>query len=118
VASNAIIEPTERGTYALKVDRKVRYEARTRALVAMWGARQGVYKSSVPPRRKPEIPDALADEQILRLPLAAKLTGLGYPRFLDEAKSGKWGELYQVGKNIFGVKLGNIKRGMTPAQIK
>jgi hypothetical protein len=118
VAKNATIEPTDRGTFVVVDDGKVLHEARSRALCAMWGSRQRVYKSPVPPRRKPEIPDALADEQILKLPLAAKLTGRGYPRFLDEAKRGMWGELYQLNKKDRGVKLGNIKRGMTAAQIK
>ena len=118
MVKNATIQPTESGTYAVVVNGKVLHESPTRALAAMWGAKRRVYKSPVPPRRKPEIPDALADEQILKLPLAARLTGRGYPRFLAEAKAGVWGELYQLGKNIFGVKLGNIKRGMAAAQIK
>jgi hypothetical protein len=119
VAKNATIQPTESGTFAVVISGKVlRDNFPTRALAAMWAARQGVYKSPALPRRKPEIPDAPADEQILKLRLAARLTGRGYPRFLNEAKRGVWGELYQVGKNIFGVKLGNIKRGMASAQIK
>lgn len=119
MASNATIRPTDDGTFAVVVNGKVlRADFPTRASACMWAAKRGVYKSPAPPRRKPEIPDALVDEQILKLPLAARLTGRGYPRFLDEAKRGMWGELYQLGKNIFGVKLGNIKRGLTAAQLK
>jgi hypothetical protein len=119
VASNATIQPTDHGTFAVVAGGKVlRDDFPTRALAAMWGTRQGVYQGKHPPRRRPEIPADLADERILKLPLAAKLAGRGYPRFLAEAKAGMWGELYQIGRTSFGVKFGNLKRGMAASVIK
>jgi hypothetical protein len=115
---NAEIIRCDNGCFAVAVDGEiVRTGFVSKGHGAMWAKRAGLYRAKNPPRRKPEIPDALADEQILKLPLAAKLTGCGYPRFRDEAKHGLWGELYQLGKNTFGLKLGNIKRGMAARQV-
>jgi len=111
------IEPSGDGFAVITDGKTIRDGFVSRGHAAMWAARKGLYQGHTP-RRKPEIPVSLADEQILKLPLAAKLTGRGYPRFLAEAKAGVWGELFQLGKNIFGVKLGNIKRSLTAAQIK
>jgi hypothetical protein len=114
----ATIQPTERGTYVLVVDDNVRHEARTRALCAMYGARQGLYKGRTPRRRPAVIPSDLEDLRVIRNPQAAKIVGEGYPRFLAESKAGLWGPRVQVGVNIFGHYLGDLKRGMAARIVK
>ena len=116
--ANAIIEPTERGTYALKVDGKVLHEAPSRALCGMWGARKGYYQGVTPRRAKPTIPAEIEDESIKKIKLLAEMSGESYPRFLAEAKAGTYGELYQLGKNSLGLKYGNWKRAMAARVVK
>jgi hypothetical protein len=117
VAKNAIIQLTERGTHAVVVGGKVRYEARTRAGAAMWGARAGVYRGVTPPRRKPPIPPDLEDESIKPIPLLARMSGDSYRTFLADAKAGRYGPLYELA-NGYGLNFGNWKRAMAARVIK
>ena len=89
-----------------------------RGHAAMWAARQKIYEGTTPRRRQQEIPPELVDESIKPIPLLAKMSGKGYPRLLAEAKAGLYGELYQLGKNSFGLKFGNWKRGMAARIVK
>ena len=115
--ANAIIEPTERGTYALKVDGKVLHEAPSRALCGMWGARKGYYQGVTPRRAKPTIPAEIEDHSIKPIPLLAKMSGDSYRTFLKDAKRGRYGPLYDLG-NGFGLNFGNWKRGMAARIVK
>jgi len=113
----AIIVATDNG-YAVQVDGVIiRDGFVNQAIAASWASRKGLYKGRTR-RRKTEIPEALEGEQIVRLPLGSRITGVGYPRFLDECKRGLWGELYQIGKKTFGLKLGNIRRGMAARAVQ
>ena len=84
----------------------------------MWAARQKIYTGTTPRRRQPEIPPELEDESIKKIKLLAEMSGESYPRFLAEAKKGKYGELYRLGKKILGLKYGNWKRGMAARVVK
>jgi len=97
--SKATIVATDGGHFAVVLDGEIiRSGFKSRGHAAMWAARQKIYEGKAQPRHKPEIPADLIDERILKLPLAAKLTGRGYSRFLSEAHAGMWGELYLLGK--------------------
>jgi hypothetical protein len=84
---------------------------------AMWAKRRGIYHRQGPVRRKPEIPANLEDDAIKPIPLLARMSHSGYPKFLAEAKAGLYGELYAVG-NGYGLKYGNWKRGMAARVVK
>ena len=90
----------------------------SRGHAAMWAARQRLYQRKTAPRREIALPPDLEDESIKKIPLLAKMSGKSYPTFLAEAKAGAYGELYQLGKNIFGLKFGNWKRGMAAQTVK
>ena len=96
----------------------VRDGFKSRGHAAMWAAKQKIYQGKTPPRRQVEIPPALEDESIKKIKLLAEMSGESYPRFLAEAKAGVYGELYQLGKNIFGLKYGNWKRAMAARIVK
>jgi hypothetical protein len=76
------------------------------------GSAQETLSTQAPPRRQVEIPADLEDLRVIKSPLAAKLVGEGYPRFLEESKTGLWGPRIQVGAKTFGHFLGDLKRGM------
>jgi hypothetical protein len=117
---NARIIPSDNG-YAVVVGRHVfRDGFKDRAVAAMWASRQKsiIYKGVTPRRAKPTIPAEIEDESIKKIKLLAEMSGESYPRFLAEAKAGMYGELYQLGKNIFGLKYGNWKRGMAARVVK
>ena len=113
---NASIQPTDRG-FAVVVGGRVLHEARSRALCAMWAARQKIYKGVTPRRAKPTIPAEIEDHSIKPIPLLARMSGDSYRTFLEDAKSGRYGPLYELG-NGFGLNFGNWKRGMAAREIK
>ena len=118
MAKNATIKLTESGTYTVVVGGKVLHEARTRALCAMWAARQKIYKGVTPQRREVEIPSDLENLRVIRRPQAAKIVNESYRRFRAESDAGLWGPRYQIGINTVGHTLGDLKRGMAAREIK
>jgi hypothetical protein len=116
--ANAIIQLTERGTYAVVVRRKVRRDDfPTRAVAAMWAARQGIYKGVTPRRAKPTIPAEIEDHSIKPIPLLARMSGDSYRTFLADAHDGRYGPLYELA-NGYGLNFGNWKRGMAARVVK
>jgi len=115
----AVIRRTNDGSFAVIVDDEiVRDGFVSRGHAAMWASRQHLYERKTPRRRQVALPPDLEDESIKKLPLLARMSGKSYPTFLAEAKAGAYGELYQLGKNIFGLKFGNWKRGMAAQTVK
>jgi hypothetical protein len=116
--SEATIKRLSDGKYAVIRDGEILYSGFAGpGHAAMWAARQNIYKPKGKPRRWPVIPNNLEDESIKPLPLLARMSGGGYPRFLREAKEGLYGELYKLG-NGYGLKYGDWKRGMAARVIK
>jgi hypothetical protein len=113
----AKIIPSDDGFAVVVDNRIVRDGFTSRGHAAMWAARQKLYQRIGPPRRRVAIPSEFQDEAIQKIPLLARMSGDSYPTFLADAKAGKYGELYQLGKG-FGLKLGNFKRGMAARVIK
>lgn len=119
MAKNARIIPSDNG-FAVVVGRHVfRDGFKDRAVAAMWASRQKsiIYKGITPRRAKPPIPPDLEDESIKPIPLLASMSGDSYRTFLADAKSGRYGELYQLA-NGFGLNFGNWKRGMAARIVK
>ena len=115
---NATIQPTDRG-FAVVVNGKVlRDNFPSRALAAMWAARQKIYQGKTPPRRQVEIPPDLENLRVIRRPQAAKIVNKSYRQFRAESDAGLWGARYQIGINTVGHTLGDLKRGMAAREIK
>jgi hypothetical protein len=78
----------------------------------MWAGRKGLHKS---PKRQQsdvirEVPSELVDEQILRLPLLAKMSDMSVDTFIGIAKSGQIGPIFRLSDRISGLKFGDWKR--------
>ena len=85
----------------------------------MWAAKQGLHKGRDKRKRQATaIPSDLEDEQILGIPLLARLSNTSYPVFLERAKAGEYGPLFQTGKRTFGLRFGNWKRSMAARQVQ
>ena len=117
VKNAATIQSTGRGTYAVVLGGKVRHEARTRALAAMWAARQKIYQGTTPRRAKPPIPAEIEDYSIKPIPLLAQMSGDSYRTFLADAKAGRYGPLYQLANGL-GLNFGNWKRGTAARKVQ
>ena len=115
----ATISPTERGTFAVAIDGEIiRNDFKTRALAAMWATRQKIYRGTSGPLTKPTIPPALEDESIKPVRLLAAMSGQSYPRFMIDARAGKYGPLYPFGNKSHGLKFGLWKAGRDTRVIK
>jgi hypothetical protein len=114
----ATIQPSDAGFAIINDGEIIRDGFTSRGHAAMWAARQKIYQGKHAPRRKPEIPPELEDESIKKLRLLAAMSGKSYWRFLAEAKSGVYGELYLLGKKTLGLKYGAWKRGMAARQVQ
>lgn len=116
-AFGAIIISSDNG-FAVAVNGEiVRAGFVSRGHAAMWAARQKIYERKTPSRRPVEIPANLEDEAIKPIPLLAQMSGDSYPTFLADAKAGRYGALYQLGRR-FGLKFGDWKRGMATRVVK
>ena len=89
----------------------------SRGHAAMWATRQKIYQGTTPRRAKPTIPAEIEDYSIKPIPLLAAMSGDSYPRFLADAKAGKYGPLYPLGKG-HGLMFGNWKAGMATRVVK
>jgi hypothetical protein len=91
----------------------------TPQVALMWAARRGLYQGVTKRKREARaIPSNLEDEQILGLPLLARLSNTSYPEFLKRAKAGEYGTLFQTGKRTFGLRFGNWKQSMAARQVQ
>jgi hypothetical protein len=107
------------GHFAVMLDGEIlRSGFKGRGHAAMWATRRGIYQGSTPPKVKTEIPHNLEDESIKRTRLLARMSHQSPQRFLADARTGMYGPLYQLGKNIFGLKFGLWKAGMAAREIK
>jgi hypothetical protein len=117
--SQATIVATDDGQFAVVLDGEIiRSGFKTRGHGAMWATRQGIYQGTTARRPEKQIPPALEDESIKRIPLLARMSGKSYPRFLAEVKAGMYGPVFQLGRNALGLKFGNWKRGMAARIVK
>ena len=85
----------------------------------MWAAKQGLHKGRDKRKRQATaIPSDLEDEQILGIPLLARLSNTSYPVFLERAKAGEYGPLFQIGKRTFGLRLGDWKKSIAAREVQ
>jgi hypothetical protein len=85
----------------------------------MWAGKRKLHVGTAKRRRgATAIPSDLEDERILGLPLLARLSNTSYPVFLERAKAGEYGPLFQTGKRTFGLRFGNWKRSMAARQVQ
>jgi hypothetical protein len=66
----------------------------------------------------PEVPAEFDGDRIIRLPLAAALSGYAYETVLDWAKAGKFGPLYRLGTREYGLKLRNFRQAIEDSAVE
>jgi len=84
---------------------------------SMWAKRQKIYESKSPPRRKPQIPPELENHAIKPTRLLAAMSGQSHRHFMVDARAGRYGELYSLGRGR-GLKFGAWKAGRDTRAIK
>jgi len=85
----------------------------------MWAAKQGLHKGRDKRKRQATaIPSDLEDEQILGIPLLARLSNTSYPVFLERAKAGEYGPLVRTGERTLGLRRGDYRRSLNAREIK
>src|SRR5262249_16298050 len=113
------IVQTDDGKFAL-VDgygQIVRSGFRSKQLAAICGKRHKIYEGTTPSKRKTHIPPELEDLSIKPTRLLAEMTGESHWRFMIDARAGRYGELYPLGRG-HGLQFGNWKRGLATRAIK
>jgi hypothetical protein len=89
------------------------------AVAWMRAAKRGLHQGAAKRKREARaIPSNLEDEQILGLPVLARLSNTSYPVFLERAKAGEYGPLFQIGKRTFGLRLGDWKKSIAAREVQ
>jgi hypothetical protein len=84
----------------------------------MWAAKQGLHKGHDKRKRETRaIPNDLVNDQIIGLPLLARLSNLSYDVFRQRAHAGEFGPLIQVNDRAYGLRFGSWKAAMTAREV-
>jgi hypothetical protein len=103
--SKISVRPSAHGFAVVDTGGKVlRDGLKTAAIGWMWAANAGLHVGYYKRRPKPELPNDLAGQQLLRPKLIAALDGISYGQALQGVKAGRYGTPVRVNERDFSVR--------------